>query len=183
MNIYTYDFFVGRSVTVVQSASVVVPVLKELLSPESVLDVGCGYGEWLDAFGLDLDDMVGVDIASPVVRPEFYLWHDLREPLDLARTFDLVLSMEVGEHLPESAAETYVDSLVRHGDTIVFSAAVPGQEGKGHINCQPHGYWHEMFEARGYQAWDSIRPRIQDYRVSPWYRDNIFLYRRTRLLR
>ena len=60
----------------------------------------------------------------------------------------------------------------------MFGAAVPGQEGKGHINCQPHDYWHAKFGDRGYDMFDAIRPLIaDDARVSPWYRNNMFLYR------
>lgn len=171
--LYQADFFAGRSATVTRSAAAVVPVLRDLLAPRSVLDVGCGQGEWLEAFGLD--DSLGVDIAAPEGRG--YVRHDLTEPLHLWRTFDLVLSLETAEHLPPESADVYVNSLVRHGGTVVFSAAVPGQEGKGHVNCQPHEYWHLCFDVRGYAALDAIRPLIaHDSRVSPWYRDNTFLY-------
>jgi hypothetical protein len=119
--------------------------------------------------------MLGVDIAAP--EGESFLRHDLTVPLDLGRTFDLVISLETGEHLPGEAADMLVASIVRHAGTIMFSAAVPGQEGKGHINCQPHEYWHEKFAALGFQVCDLIRPLIAgDWRVSPWYRDNTFLY-------
>ena len=191
MSVYTPDFFVGRSETVSASAAVVAPIVLALHATESILDIGCGQGEWLDAFLACRDhdwplEVVGVDIAAP--DGEHYLRHDLTKPLYLgvapdwdARRFDLVVSLEVGEHLPEEAADTYVDTIVRHGGDILFSAAVPGQEGKGHINCQPHEYWHDKFTARGYQVVDSIRPRIAyNSQVSPWYRDNIFMYLRDR---
>jgi len=171
---YGPEFFVGRSETVTRSAAVVVPVIVDLLYPRSVLDAGCGQGEWLEAFG-DVE-AVGVDIAAPE-RSGFFRC-DLTKPLDLGRDFDLVLSLEVGEHLPEEAADTYVATLVGHSGSVVFSSAVPGQLGKGHINCQPREYWHEKFNLQGYAALDAIRPLIQDSRVSSWYRDNIFLYQR-----
>jgi SAM-dependent methyltransferase len=175
MSLYTPDFFVGRSETVNASAAVVVPIVQQMLAPRSVLDVGCGQGEWLEAFAGP--EVFGVDIAAP--EGEHFLRHDLTEPLYLWRKFDLVLSLEVGEHLPEEAAFTYVASLARHGDCVLFSAAVPGQEGKGHINCQPHEYWHERFYFLGFEVTDPIRPLVAgDVRVSPWYRDNIFLYQR-----
>jgi hypothetical protein len=137
--------------------------------------VGCGQGEWLEAFGLD--DVQGVDIAAP----EPYLCHDLNYALHLGRTFDLVLSLETGEHLPPSAADVYVDSLVRHSRTVVFSAAVPGQAGKGHIHLQPHEYWHEKFAARSYDMFDIVRPQIAHrYDVSAWYRENVFVYIKVR---
>lgn len=178
MTIYDTEFFTsGRSETASLSASVVVPVIKDLLSPESLLDVGCGQGEWMEAFGLE--DMLGVDIAAP--EGEQFLRVDLQYRLALGRVFDLALCLETGEHLPPSAADVLIDTIATHSDQAVFSAAVPGQEGKGHINCQPHEYWHEKFEARGYEMYDAIRPLIaRDYRVSPWYRENVFVYSRAR---
>lgn len=184
MSTYVYgpDFFVGRRETVLLSASVVVPIVCELLHPASVLDLGCGQGEWLEAF--PAEDKLGVDIAAP--DGPNYLRRDLTEPLYLGtgpdwdiRTYDLIVCLETAEHLPARAAGTLINTISRHGSTVLFSAAVPGQEGKGHINCQPHEYWHDKFAARGYAPHDVIRPRIAgDHRVSPWYRDNIFLYQR-----
>ena len=52
-DIYTPEFFAEHHGTVTLSASVVVPLVVDLLHPRSVLDVGCGQGEWLGAFGLE----------------------------------------------------------------------------------------------------------------------------------
>jgi hypothetical protein len=175
--LYGPEFFVGRTETVVLSASVVVPLIIGLVIPETLLDVGCGQGEWVDAFREKGVDAWGVDIAAPD-HPNLAR-HDLTEPLNLGRDFDVVLCLETGEHLPEDAAETLVDTIVRHADTVVFGAAVVGQEGIGHINCQPHEYWHAKFAARGYETHDELRPHLfGDERVSPWYRNNIFVYER-----
>ena len=172
-DIYTPAFFAEHHYTTALSASVVAPLVKALLSPKSVLDIGCGQGEWLEAFGVE--DSFGVDIAAP----DGFLRHDLTTPLDLGRTFDLVISLETAEHLPEESADTYVDSIALHGDTVLFSAAVPGQIGLHHVNCQPHEYWHEKFRERGFETTDPIRPLIAgNHHVSPWYRNNLFLYRR-----
>ncbi len=173
-DIYTPAFFAEHHGTTALSASVVAPLVKDMLEPRSVLDLGCGQGEWLEAFGVD--DFVGVDIAAP--EREGFIRHDLTTKLDLGRTFDLVISLETAEHLPEEAADTYVESIVRHTDeAVLFSAALPGQEGLHHVNCQPHEYWHWKFHQHGLEMTDPIRPRIsEDMRVSWWYRNNLFLY-------
>ena len=70
-----------------------------------------------------------------------------------------------------------MDSLARHGDFILFSAAPKGQGGDHHINEQAYDYWRELFRARGFVALDYLRPRIEDTgEVEPWYRYNTFLY-------
>ncbi|MDP6884692.1 MAG: hypothetical protein QF830_11185, partial [Rhodospirillales bacterium] len=43
-------------------------------------------------------------------------------------------SLEVAEHLPPDAAETFVATLVAHGRLVLFSAAPPGQGGLNHVN-------------------------------------------------
>lgn len=176
VDLYGPSFFAGRTGTVMASASVIVPMIVNYLEPESVLDIGCGMGEWVMAFYETGTRVVaGVDIAAPV-HP-LLLRADLSQPFLEMGNYDVVLCLETAEHLPESAADTLVDHCVRHAPSVVFSAAVPGQEGKGHINCQPHEYWHEKFAARGYKMFDPFRPQLRgETKVSPWYRDNIFLY-------
>ncbi len=173
--LYGPEFFAGRSPLVVQSASVLVPMIVKHLEPLSVLDVGCGQGEWVSAFQAEGCTAFGVDIAAPTSTG--FMRADLTERLDLGLRFDLVLSLETGEHLPEDAADTYVRSLVHHSHHVVFSAAVVGQAGVGHINCQPHEYWHAKFAQHGYTMSDPFRPLLAgDARVSPWYSANTFLY-------
>jgi hypothetical protein len=97
--------------------------------------------------------------------------------VDLQRRFDLVESVEVAEHLPESRARDFVVDLCRHGDTVLFGAAPPGQGGEHHINEQPYAYWRALFEEFDYEAFDFIRPQVASRRdVAPWYRYNTLLY-------
>jgi hypothetical protein len=85
--------------------------------------------------------------------------------------------------VPPTAGPALVDNLVRHGDFILFSAAVPGQGGKGHINERPLGYWRDLFALRGYVAFDFVRPRIADRpEVEWWYRYNSLLYVRDKAI-
>lgn len=172
---YGPEFFAGRSETVIRSAAVVVPAIMQLLEPESVLDIGCGQGEWVDSFtrhGVIV--AFGVDIFPP--NRVGFSCHDLTEPVDLGVTFDLVLCLETGEHLPEEAADTLVNTIAHHANHyVVFGAAVPGQAGKGHINCQTPEWWHAKFAAYGFKAQDTLRPLIQHPAVSAWYRDNTWV--------
>jgi SAM-dependent methyltransferase len=158
-------------------------LVQQQLAPPSVLDVGCGQGAWLAVWQQHgVDDVFGVD-GSYVDRsrllfaPECFYAHDLQQPFDLGRRFGLVECLEVAEHLPEASASTLVDSLVRHGEVIVFSAAPPGQGGHDHVNERSYDYWRALFRRHGYLACDYLRPRIlDDAAVDPWYRYNTLLY-------
>jgi len=167
----------------IRSAEIVVAVLAPLLRPSSVLDVGCGRGGWLQAWqvatGAEICGVDGahVDRAMLHIPPEAFRIADLAQRFNLGRRFDLAQCLEVGEHLPAAAAERLVDSLTAHADVILFGAAVPGQGGTQHVNEQPMEYWRNRFLARGYTAYDALRPRIAgNTAVEPWYRFNPLLY-------
>jgi hypothetical protein len=148
-----------------------------------VIDFGAGRGVWLDewrkAGAQDILAVDGdyVDRHQLAVPQENFMPANLTAPVHIDRRFDLAQSLEVGEHLPPSAAETFVDSLTRSSDRILFSAAVTGQGGEFHVNEQPLSYWQKLFEARGYTAYDCVRPHLSSNRnIEPWYRYNTILY-------
>jgi hypothetical protein len=70
-----------------------------------------------------------------------------------------------------------VESLTATSDVVLFSAALPGQGGRNHVNERLHSYWAGEFASRGYAVFDAFRPVFwTDGRVEPWYRQNAFLY-------
>ena len=161
--VYTDRFYEVDLAGSFRSAQRIVPLLRSLIDPRSVLDVGCGNGAFLKAFSLaGVADILGVDgdyvprerllIDMANFRPT-----DLAKPLALGRRFDLVMSLEVAEHLPAAAAPSFVRSLVEHGDVVFFSAAVPGQRGANHVNEQWPSYWAKLFAAHG------MRPAVHAY--------------------
>lgn len=163
----------------------VVPVIIKQINPKSVLDVGCGIGTWLRAFEENgVQDYCGIDGAyvnrtQLQIPQEKFVAADLRKPFLLNRKFDLIISLEVAEHLPENCADNFVSSLVSHGDVIIFSAAVPGQGGQYHINEQWPEYWQEKFKSHGFYYHDIIREKIwTNEKIDWWYRQNIFLISR-----
>ncbi|HUF08252.1 MAG TPA: class I SAM-dependent methyltransferase [Rhodothermales bacterium] len=181
--LYDLEFFARLETLALRSAEVVVPILLDFIRPRSVVDVGCGTGAWLSVF-MDhgVDDVLGidgdyVDRERLLIPPDRFLAADLANPLNLDRRFDLVLSLEVAEHLPEMAAEGYVESLTRLGSTVLFSAAIPGQGGTNHVNEQWPEYWAGLFETSGFFPVDYLRDKIWDNKtVAWWYAQNAILY-------
>ena len=168
------------------SAAAVIPLVIKLARPGSVLDVGCGVGSWLaewisagvpDVLGLDGDY---VDRAALGVPAANFRSADLSHPFSLGRRFDLVQSLEVAEHLDESCADGFVASLTAHADTVLFSAAIPGQGGTHHVNEQWPSYWIAKFARHGFRAFDVIRPAIwAEPMIEYWYRQNTLLFSST----
>lgn len=166
----------------VEGALHVLQLIFEGGTPVSVLDVGCGTGTWLRAAQelgvVEVAGVDGVDLPAELlfVPKEYLVVRDLNRLLDLGRRFDLVLCLEAAEHLEPESAGTVIESLVAHGDRILFSAAVPGQHGTHHVNCRWPDYWQSLFNERGYACDDAIRWALwTDPAVEPWYRQNMMV--------
>lgn len=187
---YDEKFFKNRHDAPDSAAQVIVPLVLNLIKPRSVIDVGCGLGNWLAVFQKHgVSDILGVDgnyvnPAMLVIPGDRFMSYDLKRPLRLERQFDLVVSLEVAEHLPPENADAFVDSLVRLGSVVLFSAAVPYQTGTHHVNEQWQDYWAEKFRQRGYVAVDAIRKQVwSDRRVAYYYAQNVLLYVHTDYLK
>lgn len=182
-HVYSADFYDYIDAGSRRSARAVSSLLLNEMRIGSVLDVGGGHGawaaEWLaagvpDVLAVDGDYVQADKLAIPKER---FQAHDLAQPLELGRRFDLVQSLEVAEHLPEHLSNRFVESLVRHGDVVLFSAAVVYQGGEHHVNEQPPEYWRKRFAQHGYDAYDWLRPQLRtNGGVMPWYKFNSVIY-------
>lgn len=180
---YDRSFYEALDAGALASARAIVPHLVELLHPASVVDVGCGTGAWLAAFvEQGITDVLGIDgehVDRSLLRvpPDRVRIQQLSHGVTSERTFDLALSLEVAEHLPEAAASAFVDGLVRLAPAIAFSAAIPFQTGTHHVNEQWPDYWASKFDARGYAVVDYVRPRVwSNPLVEVWYAQNMLLF-------
>lgn len=135
MGHYDKEFYLSIQSSSNRSASAVVPVILDFVQPKTVIDIGCGNGDWLNVFKKHgVSKVLGVDgmwVEKSLLRideTEFEL-HDLVTPLQIHEHFDLVISLEVAEHIPASCAETFIDSITKLGPVVLFSAAIPFQGG------------------------------------------------------
>jgi len=182
MKNYSVEFYKSRTDSLI-SAKEIVPFIIENFAPKSVLDVGCGTGEFLYVFTqFGVNDIIGVDgewVPKSMLKiPENnFKAIDLNKHFDLSRKFDLVISLEVAEHLRPESAKGFVNSLIKHSDIILFSAAIPYQGGVNHFNEQWPEYWAKIFKDFNYLPLDILRELIWDNpKVSYWYKQNAIFY-------
>jgi len=161
----------------------VVPLVIDLVHPASVVEVGCETGAWLSGFQqCGVRQVLGLQFpaAGPHladIDPSRIRRVDASRPFRLERTFDLVMSLEVAGRLPEESAAGFVESLAGLGPVVLFSAAVPGQGGAGHLNEQWPSYWVRHFADHGFTVVDCLRDRIwNDPRIEWRYRQNLLLF-------
>lgn len=186
MNLYNSEFYKNRHRNTLNAAETILTIVQRAV-PEvkSAVDLGCGVGTWLYALEQrGIKDVCGVDgkwvnKSYLKIQKECFVEHDFGKDPDpgIGRTFDLAISLEVAEHLPSTSAKGFIAMLTSLSDYVLFSAAIPGQTGKGHINEQWPGYWISLFENRGFTGFDCIRKSIWNDKMIPfWYRQNILLF-------
>ena len=180
MTHYDDKFYDDQANGSLLSALNVVPLVCDRYHPKTVVDVGCGIGTWASVFEKYDCEALGIDgdyVSGDRLLVKKYLPLDISESFQLGYKFDLAVCLEVAEHLPMDRSQSFIYDLTGLSDTILFSAATPGQGGTNHINEQPLEFWEKIFIKNGYEMKDEIRPLIADIKdVSWWYRKNIVVF-------
>jgi hypothetical protein len=128
---------------------------------ESVLELGARGGWFSERFWARRLDLIAVEgtvvghrqIVERGVPSTRVVRHDLRRPLDLGRTFDVVVCTEVAEHIEAPFSSQLVETIVRHGSACWFSFARPGENEAHyhHPNEQPEIFWRSLFAFLGWE--------------------------------
>jgi SAM-dependent methyltransferase len=124
------------------------------INPKSVLDVGCAMGllvaflrkREVEAFGLDISEYA-IQNIHPDAKPFCWIGSGT-DPLP--RKFELVVCIEVLEHLPHIEAEKAIENLCRCSDDVLFSSTPFDYKEGTHFNVQPPEYWVEAFARQGF---------------------------------
>ena len=152
------------------------------LAPEKVLDIGCGPGTYVNCFqelgvnatGYDSD--VRVDGSPNLICKSLF---------ELEETADLVLCMEVAEHIDGANNQQIVEGMVNAlepGGILIWTAAKPGQGGVGHINCQTKDYWADLFASQPLERCLTIEDKLvaamkAGYHMG-WFVQNLLVYQK-----
>lgn len=181
---YTREFFTKRQELARRSARDILHIVFSHVRPTSVIDLGCGTGTWLSQcerlgvrsyLGVD-GDWVDRDLLE--IKPDQFVVHNLEtEKYRPQRRYDCAICVEVAEHLSPEMGEGLIQSLIEASDIVLFSAAIKGQGGTGHINEQPQRYWASKFLEHNYICVDLVRPNVwENDSVNVIYKQNMLLY-------
>jgi SAM-dependent methyltransferase len=163
-------------------------ILVERFAPGSVIDLGCGTADLLAPFQSYGIEILGVDGSRAnrkhrCIPSEFFVLQDLRQAYTPPHRYDLCLCLEVAEHIEGAFARQLIETLAACSDTIVFSAAPPGQAGHGHVHLRSARWWCRLFRRLSYEK-DTVETRmvkkrlsVAEYKVFSWYTDNLMVFR------
>jgi hypothetical protein len=151
---------------------------------ETALDIGCANGFLMEPLLADGYNVEGIEASGEVVN---VLPDKLKKKVTIGDfscaegTYDLVCCVEVAEHIPPGRTEELLEVLTKTASAyIYFTAAPPGQEGHGHINCRPHISWIADFDRRGWavdqDATSSLRSDLEDLEQAVWLEKNSFIF-------
>ena len=100
--------------------------IKNIFSPKTVLDIGCGPGALMhflaeldvDVYGLEFSEDAKA-LASDLVRDRITIG-SVTKYLDLGKTFDLVICREVLEHLTVLQIRSAIRSMARYTSKYLY---------------------------------------------------------------
>ena len=166
-----------------ETAEQVVDVFKKYIDFETVIDLGCGTGVYLDEFKKRCKIAIGVD-GNKDAKPD--VLYDLGEKQDFIG-YDLAFSIEVAEHIAPEKADNFADNLCC-GEWIVMTTCPPDRSDSkytkvAHLNEQHKPYWVNKMEKRGYKNEYLLQNRMQeDFKkingIPTWFNHNLMVFRK-----
>lgn len=184
--VYDETFYEEPHQKKAQSAAIVAEIILRNLTFKNVFDIGCGIGLFISEMAKKGVEAIGCDYSESAIANSCtnvtIFKADASKRIVVNRKFDLVICFEVAEHLADKHSNQLVDSCVRHSDSVLFTAAPPGQGGVGHINEQPYEYWIQKFENSGFMHDNELSMKLQSemrtQNVVSWLADNIMFFKR-----
>lgn len=141
------------------------------LQPKTVLDAGCAMGHLVAALRDRGVEAYGIDISEYAITHtredirEYCFQGSLAEPMPegLPEKFDLVVSIEVLEHLYAEDGEKAIANLCKLTDAIIFSSTPDDFSDPTHLNVQQREYWARLFAQNGFLDDLAYRPKYLTY--------------------
>ena len=123
--------------------------------PKTVLDYGCGMGQFVRVF-----EMMGIDAfgSEPSEFALQYKFHPKISGVHLIRDYDLILCMDVLEHVPIEEIDSFLKHM-KNASTlnqfdIVFSICFKGtddfEKDPTHITCRTREWWEYKLRKAGF---------------------------------
>lgn len=160
--------------------SKIIEILKEK-NIESILDLGCGPGDYAKEFvinNFDCDCFDG-NPNTPEISKDLCKVADLSEPTFFGRKYDCVLSLEVGEHIPPEFESIFIKNIIDHSkNLIILSWATIGQGGHGHFNEKPNDYIESKFYEYGFSRDKGLEFILRESAEWWWFKNTIMVFKK-----
>ena len=151
-------------------------------NPGPTADLGCGpgfYCAFFSSHGWDVQGYEGTPDMTRFGKYDRITTQDLSVRNTTLPQYTVVLSLEVGEHIPKEYETNFLDNVCSMaGRTLILSWAVPGQGGYGHFNCQPNKYIIEQVASRGLTLNVPKSNCLRNASTLSWFKNTLMLFER-----
>lgn len=153
LSLYNDEFFKWHLTHVHESSVKCMEWYCEQYNPKSVLDIGCGIGSYLlgalnkgvSGYGIEISEQAK-KYTDEKLKGRILYDDATNENLWSYNYYDCSICLEVAEHVEPEKSEKLIQTICGFNKgRILFSAAPIGQDGTGHINCQPKQFWIDLF--------------------------------------
>jgi tryptophanyl-tRNA synthetase len=148
---------------------------------KSLVDFGCGNGFYSQNLKDVLDNLKCYD-GNPYtnqITNGLCQVLDFTQPFDLKNQFDCVISLEVGEHIPNQFESVFLNNITSHSNNIIIlSWAIPNQPGDGHINCKDNDYIINEMSKRGFIYDDEESQKVRINNVIWWFKNTFMFFKK-----
>jgi SAM-dependent methyltransferase len=123
------------------------------INPRTVLDAGCATGMLVEALRERGVDARGIDLSAfaigsiPEALRPFCREGSVAEPF--GQRFDLIVCIEVLEHMASDEADRAIANFARHTDDVIFSSTPFDYREPTHVNVRMPEDWAEAFAREG----------------------------------
>lgn len=148
---------------------------------KTLLDLGCGPAFYVSEIIKESIQCEAYDgnPNTPELTKGLGKVVDLSENIDLGKTFDFVLSLEVGEHIPKEFEDVYINNVLKHSHNyVLLSWAIPNQRGDGHVNEQPNDYIINKITSLGFKYDEDISTELRKSAQAWWFKNTLMLFKK-----
>ena len=133
------------------------PIFEEImrLKPKRVLDVGCGLGtlvrmlreKGVEAYGVDFAQTLKDDFR---MLEDYFVIADAKKLPFKDKYFDVVISTDFFEHLPEEEIDIVLTEMKRVGKVVIarvaYEAPLNLRQSKFHLTNKPKEWWQKKLK-------------------------------------
>ena len=154
-----------------------------LFKPKRFADLGCGNGEYCHIFHYGyrwpiVNGYEGTDNIQWVSVYNNIQKIDLGKEAKIKEKYDLVMSLEVGEHIPENKENIFLDNVTNFASRdVVLSWAVPGQGGKGHVNEKYNKWVIDRMNDRNFSYDECLSNYLRKHSQLRWFKNTIMVFK------
>jgi SAM-dependent methyltransferase len=162
----------------------VVNAWKNLFKPKTMLDVGCGRGQFvayareagIEAYGFDFSKWALTKGLFYRCKPEWVFVQDATKPWKVKGKFDLCLALDFFEHIYEEDLDFVIDELAKATGKYAFLVIATTKEGEqgyilrkgepisfkerrtwaGHVTVQSPSWWRERLNRSCWRFRDDL---------------------------